>query len=434
VLGLDRDTRSGDACRAADADLSAGRVRRIRPVTGDRRRRRLLWVQASATFLVFFQAFMIAPLIPLLADELGVSPQRIGLAIPAYMVSYGVATLLYGLASDRWGRRWLTIGSLAAFVVLTAATATAQSASQLIVWRLATGVGAAAVVPLSLAHIGANYPFERRGQPLGWLFAAMAGGMAFGSSLGAVAAPLIGWRGLFVAVALSSAAVLGLFVPRRDELGGPPEEPAPLTAMLGGFRAVLSTPRARRTYTYVALNSVFHSGTFTWFGLYFTRRHGLGEIGIALAIVGYGLPGFLFGPSIGRAADRYGRRRILPIGLATGALGAAALIPDSGVVAAAVAVLVVSLGYDLTQPLLAGIVTAVGGPQRAGQAMGLNVFVLFTGFGVGAFVFGEALTLGFADALAIFAVSEASLALVGFWLFRGEAARSSQRSASGAPT
>jgi hypothetical protein len=40
-----------------------------------------------------------------------------------------------------------------------------------------------------------------------------------------------------------------------------------------------------------------------------------------------------------------------------------------------------SLGYDMTQPLFGGIITALGG-KRAGQAMGLNVFTLFVGFGL----------------------------------------------------
>lgn len=81
----------------------------------------------TATFLIFFQAFMVAPLIPRLADDLDASVQHIGLIVPAYMLAYGAATLLYGLASDRWGRRRLMLGSLVAFVVLTAATATAQT-------------------------------------------------------------------------------------------------------------------------------------------------------------------------------------------------------------------------------------------------------------------------------------------------------------------
>ncbi|MBW3557531.1 MAG: MFS transporter, partial [Actinobacteria bacterium] len=102
----------------------------------------------------------------------------------------------------------------------------------------------------------------------------------------------------------------------------------------------------------------------------------------------------------------------------------AALIPHVGVVPAALAVLVVSLGYDLTQPLLAGMVTAIGGPQRSGQVMGLNVFILFTGFGLGVFLFGEALTLGFSAALGIFTTCEAALALIGLWLFRDERAQS----------
>lgn len=48
-----------------------------------------------------------------------------------------------------------------------------------------------------MTEIGASYPFAQRGRPLGWLFAAMAGGMVFGAALGALAAPLIGRRGLF---------------------------------------------------------------------------------------------------------------------------------------------------------------------------------------------------------------------------------------------
>lgn len=383
--------------------------------------RRLLWVLSTATFLIFFQAFMVAPLIPRLSDDLGVPPRRIGLIVPAYMVAYGVATLVYGVGSDRWGRRRLMVGSLAAFVVLTAATATAQTATQLIVWRLVTGLGAAAVVPLALSLIGASYPFQERGRPLGWLFAAMAGGMAFGSSLGALAEPFIGWRGLFLTVATLTAVVLWLLYREREHLVGAQTDAAVSPRqMLAGFRQLLSTRRARTAYTYVALNSLFHSGLFTWFGLYFSRRYGLGEIGIAAAIVGYGVPGFLFGPWIGRAADRYGRRRILPAGLAVGAAGAALLAPHTSVIVGAIAVLVVSLGYDLTQPLLAGIVTDIGGPKAAGRAMGLNVFVLFTAFGLGAYVFGELLPLGFATALVVFAVGEAALAGVALRLFATE--------------
>lgn len=170
------------------------------------------------------------------------------------------------------------------------------------------------------------------------------------------------------------------------------------------------------------INAVFHSGVFTWLGYYFAERYRLGEIGIGLALLGYGIPGFLLGPAIGRLADRYGRSRLIPAGLILAGASAAALALDLPVIAAALLVTLLSLGYDLTQPLLAGIVTDLG-PQR-GQAMGLNVFTLFVGFGIGSLIFGAVLSNGINIALAGFGAAALITGLVAFALFRSESHRS----------
>lgn len=387
---------------------------------GQDQRERLLRVLSAATFLIFFQAYMVAPLIPRLSAAFAVSEQMIGLIVPAYMIPYGVSTLFYGLLSDRLGRRRIMLASLLAFVGLTALTATAQSASQMLRWRLVTGLGASGVVPLALALLGTLFPYEQRGRPLGWLFGAMAGGMAFGSTFGALLEPLIGWRGIFLGVSLVSAMVLGLLMPCQRLLGDAPPAPSgTLRDLFAAYGGLLGSGLGRRTYAYVLLNSVFHSGVFTWLGLYFSRRYGLGDVGIGLALLGYGVPGFLLGPPIGRAADRWGRRWLVPTGLGIAALAAGILIFDVSLVVAAVAVTLLSLGYDMTQPLLAGIVTALGG-QRGGQAMGLNVFMLFTGFGLGSLLFGAALQLGFGAALAIFGAVQLGAALAAIPSFRSE--------------
>ena len=391
------------------------------PEGGDRQEH-LLWVLSAATFLIFFQAYMVAPLIPRLSAAFGVSAQTIGLIVPAYMIPYGVSTLFYGLLSDRLGRRPIMLASLLAFVVLTALTATAQSATQLIAWRFLTGVGASGVVPLALAMVGYLYPYERRGRPLGLLFGAMAGGMAFGSTFGAILEPLVGWRGIFLGVAGLGTAVFILILPYRGLFGEAPPVPGTVRDLMAGYRTLLGRGRGWRTYAYVFLNAVFHSGVFTWLGLYFAQRFGLGEVGIGLALLGYGIPGFLLGPVIGRIADRRGRRWLVPAGLGVGAIGAALLIPDLPLPAAVLAVTVLSLGYDMTQPLLAGIVTDLGG-QRGGQAMGLNVFMLFTGFGIGSFVFGELLRFGLNPALGAFSGVLLCAAVAAVPLFRSEQAR-----------
>ncbi len=189
--------------------------------------------------------------------------------------------------------------------------------------------------------------------------------------------------------------------------------------MITGYRNLLATPRGARTYTYVLLTGIFHSGVFTWLGVYFALRYRLGGIGIGVALLGYGVPGFVLGPIIGRLADHWGRNRLVPAGIAVSACAAALLIPEFPVVVAAIAVSVLSLGYDMTQPLLAGIVTSLGG-TRGGQAMGLNVFTLFMGFGFGSLLFGEALRWDFNVALASFGMVYLLSAAVAVPLFRSE--------------
>ncbi len=110
----------------------------------------------------------------------------------------------------------------------------------------------------------------------------------------------------------------------------------------------------------------------------------------------------------------------MPPGLAIGAVSAVALVPQWGVVYAAVMVMILSVGFALTQPLFAGIVTDLGGRKRVGEAMGINVFLLFTGFGAGAFIFSLFREINFTTTLSAFAGAELLLALGAIYLFRGE--------------
>jgi len=387
---------------------------------GGPERERLLRMLATATFIIFFQAYMVAPIIPALSSAFGTSVQTVGFVVPAYLIPYGIVTLIYGLLADRLGVQRIMFASLTAFAALTALTATANSIAQIALWRVLTGMGASGVVPLALVLVAKLFPYEQRGRPLGWLFGAMAGGMAFGAPLGAMLVPFIGWRGLFLLVGAAGGIVLMMFLPYRRMIATAMQ---PVGGTLGdlfrGYASLLGSPRGQRTYGYVFLNSIFHSGVFTWLGVYLQRRYGLGPVGIGLALLGYGIPGFLFGPLIGRAADRWGRGRLLPIGLGLSALAAALLLVDFPVILAPVVAMVLSLGYDMTQPLLAGIVTSLAG-KRPGQAMGLNVFTLFVGFGLGSLIFGTLLRFGFGAALGAFSAIELTAAVGTLWLFRSE--------------
>jgi predicted MFS family arabinose efflux permease len=381
----------------------------------------LLWLLSVAAGLIFLQGYMIAPLIPRLSEIFQVSEQEIGLIVPAYMLAYALAALFYGLLSDRFGRWPVMRASLLIFILFTALTATAQSATQMVFWRLLTGLGASGVIPLTFALIGDLFPFNQRGSKLGLVFAAMEGGMALGSAGGAILEPFVSWQLLFVSTAIAMALVFWRLHRYGALFDAPKVTSVPsIQQIFAGYRSVLATGRGRRTYAYVFLNGIFHSGVYTWLGLYLSQRYQLGEVGIGLAIFGYGIPGLLFSALIGKAVDRWGRRWLIPLGLAMAAIASAAMIFPISLTMTTIAILVLSLGYDLTQPLFAGIVTDLGDENSLGQTMGLKVFTLFTGFGIGSFLFGEALLLGFSPTLAIFSAGQLLIAIAAIPLFRGE--------------
>lgn len=153
--------------------------------------------------------------------------------------------------------------------------------------------------------------------------------MAVGAVAGVMLEPFITWRGLFFGVAAAATMVLAFLLPYRDLLGNKSGAARPtLGTLFAGYRTLLGSSCGQRTYAYVALNAVFHFGVFTWLGVYFSRKFGLGDVGIGLALLGYGIPGFLLGPVIGRLADRYGRSQLIPVGLLIAGASAAALSLD----------------------------------------------------------------------------------------------------------
>jgi predicted MFS family arabinose efflux permease len=382
---------------------------------------RFLGLLSVIAGLIFFQGYMIAPLIPRFSQVFQASAQQIGLVIPAYMLTYALAGLFYGILSDRFGRWSVIQASLIIFVVATALTATAQSAWQLILWRILTGLGASGAIPLTIALIGDLFPFEQRGSMIGLLFAAMEGGMALGSTGGAMLEPFVGWQMLFILTAIAAVMILWRLRRYGALFDHPHIESMPSAkGIFVGYYSLLSTERGKRTYAYIFLNAIFHSGVYTWLGLYLSQRYELGELGIGLAILGYGIPGFLFSNAIGRAADKWGRKWLIPPGLGIAASATAVMIFPVPLSVTIAAITILSLGYDLTQPLFAAIVTDLSGGQSLGQKMGLTVFTLFTGFGIGGLIFGEVLRLGFIPTLTIFSAVQLLATVAAIPLFRSE--------------
>lgn len=379
----------------------------------------LVTILSLGTFIIFFQGFMVAPLLPGLSMTFHVSVRQVSFIEPAYLLGYGSATLIYGPLSDKYGRLPIILFSLSCFILLTACTSFCHSIAQMITLRLLTGLGAAGVAPMTIGWISDKFPYERRGHALGIFFGCMAGGTAFGSSVGALLASKLGWPVLFGIVAVVGVFILMLLIVYRDDF----KQRSPGTAgsfvtLYRSVKEIFLLPRGWRTYLFVLFNGMFHSGVFAWAGYFFYKNYQLDEQEVGLALLGYGIPGLLFGPLLGRFADRYGRNRIIPIGILVGALSSILLSMHYSLAACCVFVVTLSFGFDLTHPLFAAIITTLS--PKKGVATGLFAFFLFMGYGLGSLIFSLIVTMGLNQAFRVFGVLAVVAAIIAVNIFKDE--------------
>src|SRR5665213_2617304 len=231
-----------------------------------RKREYLLRLLSAATFIIFFQLYMVAPLIPSLSSFFKVSEQAVGLIVPAFLIPYGIFTLFYGLLADKAGTKLIILVSFFLFAIFTALTVFSQSIPQLIVWRLLTGIGASGVIPISLAWIGQTYTYQERGRPIGFIFGSVAGGGAFGASAGVFLESFIGCKMLFLSVGLLAFLIWIIVYLAYQKMQTPTVAKQGLTfsKVFNGYKELLALKRGRDAYTFVLLNGIFNAGVYTW--------------------------------------------------------------------------------------------------------------------------------------------------------------------------
>lgn len=378
-----------------------------------------VYILSLATFVIMFQGFMVAPLLPTLSEQFGTTVRHVSFIEPAYLLGYGLFTLVYAPLSDRIGRFRIVAFCLVMFSMFTLLTAFVHGINQMIFLRLLTGIGAAGIAPTTISWISDTYPYQKRGHALGIFFGSVAGGTAFGASTGSLLTSLIGWQWLFVGVAIMGLVIFALILIQQKNIFGEREVGAKSRDnILVSFRSILSTARARRTYFYVLLNGMFHSGIFAWLGYFFYKNYELNQLHIGLALLGYGIPGLLFGPLLGRLADRHGRNKIIPVGLFLGAVAVLLLSQNFSLAVSCVLVALLSLGFDLSHPLFAAIATTFS--SKKGAAIGLFAFFLFSGYGLGSLVLSLIVNIGLDRAFQLFGGGILVAAVCSIFVFRKE--------------
>lgn len=171
--------------------------------------RRVLIVAILASFVAFLDGSVVNLALPAIARDLHGSLALQQWIVDSYLLTLGALVLLAGSISDMFGRipvlRW-GLGAFGAGSVLAAA---APSGIVLITARLIQGVGAAFLVPSSLALINSTFGQEEQPRAIGTWTAWTGTAFVAGPLLGGLAVDLLNWRWIFI---LSAAPAVATFV------------------------------------------------------------------------------------------------------------------------------------------------------------------------------------------------------------------------------
>ena len=155
-----------------------------------------------------------------LALDLGASQSQLLWIINGYTIALAALLLPIGAIGDRWGRKWVLMGGLVLFSAASVASSQATSVGMLMGFRIAAGVGAAMIMPVTLSVITSSFPPEERDNAVGvWAGFAGAGGI-----LGLIVSSLIvdnaTWPWVFAmpaALAVVALAITSFAVPHSRE-------------------------------------------------------------------------------------------------------------------------------------------------------------------------------------------------------------------------
>jgi EmrB/QacA subfamily drug resistance transporter len=179
--------------------------------------------------------------------------------VNAYLLPLSALLLLGGALGDHFGRRRLLVIGTSIFAVTSLICALAPSLPVLLAARGAQGIGAALLLPNSLALLNAAYSGEKRGGAVGIWAAAGAAAAAIAPLIGGWLVDTVGWPAIFyVNLPLAIGAILLAlrFVSESSEPGAGRTDYAGAllaTAGLGGLTYALTLWSATRHFTNLSL-------------------------------------------------------------------------------------------------------------------------------------------------------------------------------------
>ena len=357
-----------------------------------------LWLISLAGFTSMASMRVCDPMLVSMASEFQISVGDASRVISAFAVAYGLMQLFYGPLGDRVGKLKVIMTAALACGVFSAITALSPSFDLLVLARAAMGAAAAGIIPLSLAWLGDQVPYDQRQETLAKLMSATVTGMMTGQWFGGLAVETLGWRsafGLLSALFLTASSLLYFKTAELRRTATIKIEGSYWQAAVGSLK-LLSIPRVRWVLSITAIEGALAFGT-----LAFVPSQLVQHLGLSASVAGglmalYGIGGLVYSQQAKRWLGWLGERGLVQLGSSLVALGLLLLAWTHDIVLGGAGCLLMGLGFYMLHNTLQTQATQMV-PEARGSAVTLFACMLFFGQSTGVLIAAQSVDRGWLD-------------------------------------
>lgn len=339
-------------------------------------------------FLTNGDNYAAAPLLLKISQDLGLEMQQAALSVTAYMLSFGLFTLIFGPLSDRFGK--VNIIRIAAFgtAVFSIIGGFAFNLPSLIVFRSFNGAFGAGIFPVTMALVGQSYNDRERQGALGKVMGLMFLGGATATALGGIISYFGSWRLVYIIYGVGEIIIAFVILKILEKDKGVVEKLNFITA----YKTPLSNYRFMRLVLVIFFVGFTVFGSFTYSGKLLQSLTGFTVLQVGLILSFFGL-GTVFGGRIAQKARGILKHGFLVTAGILGFAGLYALSALNNVYLISIALFGFGIAFIFMQSTLVATAQAKL-PAMRGTAMSLASFNMFVGGAVGTAVNGRIMATG----------------------------------------
>ncbi|KPH95978.1 MFS sugar transporter [Pseudoalteromonas porphyrae] len=312
-----------------------------------------LWALTLSAFAIGTTEFVIVGLIPIIADDLGVSLPSAGLLVSLYAVGVAIGAPVLTAVTGRWKRKTVLTSLMALFVIGNIVAWQAPSYETLIAARVLTGLAHGVFFSIGSMMATSLVSKEKQASAIAIMFTGLTVALVTGVPLGTWVGQVFGWRSTFLMVSL-----LGLIALIGSAILVPNTLDQVIPTKVKDQLQVLLKPRLLLAYTMTILG---YGGTFTAFTFLapILQQHaGFAASYVGFIMLGYGVSVAVGNVWGGKLADKYGpikALKVLFLGLS---------------------ITLLALTFTMNSPLLVVITVLVWGAFAFGNVPGLQLHVV----------------------------------------------------------